>query len=292
MDPVLRSVGLTKYYPPMRKGVVGFKDLIDTFKKRRGKIKALEDVTFDLHRGEVFGLLGPNGAGKTTFCKIISDLVIPTSGHAYVLGHEVNQEHKELVGDMICVFGGEIAMWGVFAWRMSVYRNLKFIGNLWKASQSDMEERINFALEVLDLEDKRDEWYQKLSGGTQQKLYLALPLIVKSPIILLDEPTVRVDVMTRREMHDIIRKNLCQELGCSVLLTTHNMGEAERVCDRVGILSHGKMVEVGTPQEITEKLGESNLEEAFVKAVGPIRKGGSGMSGGGRPRGGGFRRRF
>ncbi len=270
-EPVLRSVELTKYYPPMRKGVVGIRDLVDTFKKRRGKIRALENVTFEVNKGEVFGLLGPNGAGKTTFCKIVADLVIPTSGHAYVLGHDVIKEHKKIVGRMVTVFGGEIAMWGVFAWRMSVYRNLKFIANLWKVPSREIEERINFALEVLDLSDKREEWYQKLSGGTQQKLYLALPLIVRAEMILLDEPTVRVDVMTRRDMHQIIRENLCRDLGCTVLFTTHNMDEAERVCDRAAILSHGQVVEVGTPEEIKTKMGQTNFEDAFIKAVGRVK---------------------
>jgi len=283
-EPVLRSVELTKYYPPMRRGVVGIRDFIDTFKKRRGKIKALENVTFEINKGEVFGLLGPNGAGKTTFCKIIADLVIPTSGHAYVLGHDVIKEHRKVVGKMIPVFGGEIQMWGVFAWRMSVYRNLKFIANLWKVPRSEMEDRISFALEALDLEDKKDEWYQKLSGGTQQKLYLALPLIIRSPMIILDEPTVRVDVMTRREMHQIIRERLCKEMGSTVLLTTHNMAEAERVCDRVAILSHGEIVQMGTPQEITTRMGESDFEEAFIKAVGPSTRE-AGTSFGFRPRG-------
>jgi ABC-2 type transport system ATP-binding protein len=291
-EAVLRSVELTKHYPPMRKGVVGIKDLVDTFRKRRGKIKALNNVTFEVNKGEVFGLLGPNGAGKTTFCKIISDLVIPTSGNAYVLGHDVIKEHKKVVGNMICVFGGEIAMWGVFGWRMSVYRNLKFIANLWKVPGSEMEKRISFALEVLDLEDKRDEWYQKLSGGTQQKLYLALPLIIQSPMILLDEPTIRVDVMTRREIHEIIRDRLCREMGCSVLLTTHNMLEAERVCDRVAILSHGEIAEMAKPSEIYTRMGEANFEDAFIKAVGTIggsHEGGRSGFGFGGGRGGGRR---
>ncbi len=276
-ETVLESVELTKYYPPLRKGVVGVRDLIDTFRRRRGKIKALENVTFEVKSGEVFGLLGPNGAGKTTFCKILADLVIPTSGHAYILGYDVIEEHKKVVGNMVPVFGGEIAMWGVFAWRMSVYRNLKFIANLWKIPKQEIEKRISFALEVLDLEEKRDEWYQKLSGGTQQKLYLALPLIIQAPMIVLDEPTVRVDVITRREIHQIIRDKLCREMGSTVLLTTHNMLEAERVCDRVAILSHGEIVDIGKPEEIIHKTGEANLEDAFVKVV---------TSAGGRPQGG------
>jgi len=276
-ETVLESVELTKYYPPLRKGIVGVRDLIDTFRRRRGKIKALENVTFEVKRGEVFGLLGPNGAGKTTFCKILADLVIPTRGHAYILGYDVIEEHKKVVGNMVPVFGGEIAMWGVFAWRMSVYRNLKFIANLWKIPKQEMEKRISFALEVLGLEEKRDEWYQKLSGGTQQKLYLALPLIIQAPMIVLDEPTVRVDVITRREIHQIIRDRLCREMGSTVLLTTHNMLEAERVCDRVAILSHGEIVDIGKPEEIILKTGEANLEDAFVKVV---------TSAGGRSQGG------
>ena len=269
-DPVLESRELTMYYPPMRKGIVGIRDLIDTFRNRRPQIKALHKVSFDVNRGEVFGLLGPNGAGKTTFCKIIADLVIPTSGSAYVLGNDVTKDHKKIVGKMICVFGGEVAMWGIFAWRMSVHRNLKFISNLWKVPRSEMDERISFALRVLDLEGKRDEWYQKLSGGTQQKLYLALPLIVRAPMILLDEPTIRVDVITRRHMHEIIREQLCRELGCTVLFTTHNMDEAQRVCDRVAILNQGEIAEIGRPSEITRKVGESNFEDAFIKVVGKV----------------------
>jgi len=285
-DPVLRSVELSKYFPPMRRGIVGIRDLIDAFKKKRGKIKALHNVTFDVNKGEVFGLLGPNGAGKTTFCKIIADLVIPTSGRADVLGYDVIKEHKKIVGKMICVFGGEIAMWGVFAWRMSVYRNLKFICDLWKVPRSETEERISFALDVLGLQQKREEWYQKLSGGTQQKLYLALPLIVRAPMILLDEPTVRVDVITRREMHEIIKQKLCKELGCTVLLTTHNMLEAERVCDRVAILRQGEIAEIGTPKEIAAKVGESNFEDAFIKVVGKTPEAGEGFGFG--PPGPGF----
>lgn len=285
-DPVLRSVELSKYFPPMRRGIVGIRDLIDAFKKKRGKIKALHNVTFDVNKGEVFGLLGPNGAGKTTFCKIIADLVIPTSGRAEVLGYDVIKEHKKIVGKMICVFGGEIAMWGVFAWRMSVYRNLKFICDLWKVPRSETEERISFALDVLGLQQKREEWYQKLSGGTQQKLYLALPLIVRAPMILLDEPTVRVDVITRREMHEIIKQKLCKELGCTVLLTTHNMLEAERVCDRVAILRQGEIAEIGTPREIAAKVGESNFEDAFIKVVGKVAEAGEGFGFG--PSGPGF----
>ena len=269
-DPVLESRELTMYYPPMRKGIVGIRDLIDTFRNRRPQIKALHKVSFDVNRGEVFGLLGPNGAGKTTFCKIIADLVIPTSGSAYVLGNDVTKDHKKIVGKMICVFGGEVAMWGIFAWRMSVHRNLKFISNLWKVPRSEMDERISFALRVLDLEGKRDEWYQKLSGGTQQRLYLALPLIVRAPMILLDEPTIRVDVITRRHMHEIIREQLCRELGCTVLFTTHNMDEAQRVCDRVAILNQGEIAEIGRPSEITRKVGESNFEDAFIKVVGKV----------------------
>jgi ABC-type multidrug transport system ATPase subunit len=118
-------------------------------------------------------------------------------------------------------------------------------------------------------------------------------------MILLDEPTIRVDVMTRREMHEIIRDRLCKELNCGVLLTTHNMDEAERVCDRVAILSRGEIVEMGKPQEITERMGEKNFEDAFVKAVGRIPRdmdmgAGFGMGrphgmGGGRGGGRGFR---
>lgn len=150
--PVIEVKGLTKYYPPMRIGIIGFQDITNLVRGRRQNVLALEDVTFDVHAGEVFGLLGPNGAGKTTFCKIISDLVLPNRGRAYILGHDVNKEHRKIAGKLVCIFGGETTMWGVFAWRMSLYRNLRFIASLWKVPRKLIPGKIDRALTTLGLQ--------------------------------------------------------------------------------------------------------------------------------------------
>jgi ABC-type multidrug transport system ATPase subunit len=219
-------------------------------KFRRGGVIALDGVTLEVGRGRIFGLLGPNGAGKTTFCKILNALVVPTAGRVTVEGLESIRHHHELAREMVTVFGGESDLFGLFTERLSCEHNLRFIGDLWGLPREVTRARIEETLDVLDLQEKREEWYQKLSGGTKQKLFLAIPLILRRRIVVLDEPTIRLDVPTRRKMQDLIRGVLNREHGCTILLTTHDMAEAEKLCDRVGILKDGRMLLVDTPHRL------------------------------------------
>jgi len=247
---MIESVSLTKFYPPPIKSLLDLKSLKDFIKTPREEIPALIDLNFKVKEGEVFGLLGPNGAGKTTFCKIANALVIPTRGNLYINGYDSIKEHNKIKGRIFTIFGGERDLFGLFQWRVSVEKNLKFIAELWGIPKAEAEKRINYALELLNLKDKKNEWYQKLSAGMRQKVYLALPLILQPEVLILDEPTVYLDVFTRREVWNTIL-DLSKEFGTTIILTTHNLNEAEALCDRVLIFNKKK---IGNFNGIAEKI--------------------------------------
>ena len=283
VEPVIRVKNLTKRFPPVRKGLAGWRTLIQQIRGLKPTVTALEDVSFDVRPGEIFGLLGPNGAGKTTFCKILNALVIPTSGEVNVWGHESVREHTRLAREMITIFGGESDLFGLFSARLPTERNLQFVGDLWGLPREVTQQRLNEALQLLDLEEKRDEWYQKLSGGTKQKLFLAIPLILRRPLVVLDEPTIRLDVPTKRRVHEVLKNVLNRQLGTTIVLTTHDLTEAERLCDRIAILNHGKLALVDTPQGLRRRSkhgpriafrirvqngqGDETLRRAFAEAL-------------------------
>jgi ABC-2 type transport system ATP-binding protein len=263
---IIVAENLTKCYPPPRMGTFGAVDLIKDFRKPRETLPALVDITLHVNEGEIFGLLGPNGAGKTTFCKIMNGLVIPTSGRILIDGYESITDHDAVTRRMVTIFGGEREMWGLFSWRVTVERNLRYIADLWKVS--DAEKRIGYALEVLDLDDKRDEWYQKLSAGMKQKVHLALAFIVQPKIVVLDEPTIRLDVPSKRTIHDAIRNELCETLGSTIVLTTHDMNEAEKLCDRVAILNT-QIEFIDRPENIRELSEEYEILELRMRGDAP-----------------------
>lgn len=259
---IITADHLTKYYPPPRKGTFGAADMLKDFMRPRETLPALVDITLDVEEGEIFGLLGPNGAGKTTFCKIMNALVIPTSGRILIDGYESITDHDTVTRRMVTIFGGEREMWGLFSWRVTVERNLRYIADLWKVS--DGEERVRYAMEILDLDDKRKEWYQKLSAGMKQKVHLALAFIVQPKIVVLDEPTIRLDVPSKRKVHDAIRDELCEALGSTVLLTTHDMNEAEKLCDRVAILNT-EVEFIDRPENVRELSKEYEILELKIR---------------------------
>ena len=262
---MIEAVNLTKYYPPPIKSLLDLKSLKDFLRTPREEIPALIDMKFKVKEGEIYGLLGPNGAGKTTLCKIANGLVIPTRGHLYIAGYDSIQEHDKIRGKIFTIFGGSRDLFGLFQWRVSVEKNLKFIAELWGIPKAETEERINYALELLDLKDKRNEWYQKLSAGMRQKVYLALPMIIQPEVLILDEPTVYLDVFTRREVWNAIQE-LSKELGTTILLTTHNLKEAEILCDRILLFNKSKIAE-GTPKELVEKVQALQTERKIVAKI-------------------------
>ena len=262
---MIEAVNLTKYYPPPIKSLFDLKSLWDFLRTPREEIPALVDINFRVKEGEIYGLLGPNGAGKTTLCKIANALVIPTRGHLYISGYDSIEEHNKVRGKIFTIFGGDRDLFGLFQWRVSVEKNLKFIAELWGIPKAEAERRINHALELLNLKEKRHEWYQKLSAGMRQKVYLALPIIIQPEVLILDEPTVYLDVFTRREVWNAILK-FSEEIGTTILLTTHNLKEAEILCDRVLLFNKSKIAE-GTPKELIEKVQALKAERKIIAKI-------------------------
>ena len=223
-------------------------------KKFKDKI-AVDNISLTINEGELFALLGTNGAGKTTTIKMMSTLILPTSGEIKVEGYDIRKDNMK-IKEIINVSPQETAI----APNLSVKENLEFMAGVYKIKNKD--EKINELIEIFKLQEVLKQKAKTLSGGWQRKLSIAISLINNPKILFLDEPTLGLDVIARRELWSVIKK---LKGKITIILTTHYMEEAECLSDRVGIMNKGKLIEVGTPKELIKKAETSNFEEAFVK---------------------------
>lgn len=223
-------------------------------KKFKDKI-AVNNISLTINEGELFALLGTNGAGKTTTIKMMSTLILPTSGEIKVEGYDIKKDNMK-IKEIINVSPQETAI----APNLSVKENLEFMAGVYKIKNKD--EKINELIEIFKLQEVLKQKAKTLSGGWQRKLSIAISLINNPKILFLDEPTLGLDVIARRELWSVIEK---LKGKITIILTTHYMEEAESLSDRVGIMNKGNLIEVGTPKELIEKAGTKNFEEAFVK---------------------------
>ena len=231
---------------------------INNVSKNYKNIKALNNISFSINEGELYGLLGVNGAGKTTLLKILSGLTNPTNGDFIVDGFTNN--NMDEIKRIIDISPQESAV----AKNLTVLENLKFFQDLYNQKDD------NYLKEIIDdlgLNEVINQRAKTLSGGYQRRLSIALGLISKPKILLLDEPTLGLDVIARRELWKIVNKFKGK---ITIILTSHYLEEIEALCDRVAILSKGNLLIEGTIAEIKEKTNESSFEEAFVKIVGGI----------------------
>lgn len=223
-------------------------------KKFKDKI-AVNNISLTINEGELFSLLGTNGAGKTTTIKMMSTLILPTSGEIKVEGYDIKKDNMK-IKEIINVSPQETAI----APNLSVKENLEFMAGVYKIKNKD--EKINELIEIFKLQEVLKQKAKTLSGGWQRKLSIAISLINNPKILFLDEPTLGLDVIARRELWSVIEK---LKGKITIILTTHYMEEAESLSDKVGIMNKGNLIEVGTPKELIEKAGTKNFEEAFVK---------------------------
>ena len=231
---------------------------INNISKDYKRIKALNNISLSINEGELYGLLGVNGAGKTTLLKILSGLTNPTNGD-FVVGGFTNKNMDE-IKKIIDISPQESAV----AKNLTVKENLRFFQDLYNKRDD------NYLKEIIDdlgLNEVINQRAKTLSGGYQRRLSIALGLISKPKILLLDEPTLGLDVIARRELWKIVNKFKGK---ITIILTSHYLEEIEALCDRVAILSKGNLLIEGTIDEIKEKTNESSFEEAFVKIVGGI----------------------
>jgi len=216
-------------------------------KKKEGRsVVALDLVDLKIDRGELFGLLGPNGAGKTTLLKILSTLLLPTSGKAYVAGFDVENEFHEVRRRINMVSGGEISGYGL----LTVKENLWMFSQFYGIKTKIALERIDQLLELFNLAEKKNEKVRTLSTGQRQKMNVIRGFVTDPEIIFLDEPTLGLDVNASKVIRDYILDWVSDGKSRTVLLTTHYMAEADQLCDRVAIIDNGKILACDTPENL------------------------------------------
>jgi ABC-2 type transport system ATP-binding protein len=229
-------------------------------KKYEDKL-ALDNLNLQVAKGELFGLLGPNGAGKTTAMNLLCGFLKPTSGTAKIYNYDVQKDTKQ-VKALIGVCIQETAIYPYLTGK----ENLELFGNLYGMNKKTIKERSTMLLTRMGLTGDAKRLTAKYSGGMKRRLSLALALISDPQIAFLDEPNVAMDPQSRRAVWDLIKEQ--KSKGKTLILTTHHMEEAEELCDRVGIIDHGKLIALGTPIELIAKNQVKNLEDVFLKLTG------------------------
>jgi len=229
--------------------------------KRFKKLVAVDTVSFTCHDGEVFGLLGPNGAGKTTLLRLLATTLEPTAGTALVDGMDVRRES----GRVRARIGLLVETAGLYA-RFTPREHLRFYGRLHHLDGVQLERRVNAVLEMLEMADFADRRAEGFSVGMCRRVILGEALVHDPPNVILDEPTAGLDVMSTRSVRALITR--FRDEGRCVLISTHLMDEAQRLCDRVAIIHRGCLQAVDTPAALIAQTNAVNLEEAFVRIVG------------------------
>jgi len=231
--------------------------------KKRGEIRAVDNVSFVAKPGQIYGLLGANGAGKTTTLRMLATILEPTDGTAVVQGHDV-VESPEKVRAAVGFLSTATALYP----RLTSQEMVEYFGRLNGMDEAMLKKRVDELFNRLDMNDFRDRRCDKLSTGQKQKTSIARTLVHDPPVMIFDEPTSGLDVMTARSIINFIRE--CRDRGKTVIFSTHIMTEVEKLCDVVGIIQSGKLLTEGTLAQLREKHGEEDLEEIFVKVVAPL----------------------
>lgn len=219
-----------------------------------GKLKAVDNVTFDVKEREIFGFLGPNGAGKTTTIKMLTTLLKPTSGSAIVCDYDIGASPNDVRASI-----GVVPQEYTADEDLTGYQNILFCADLYGIPRSVSKERTKELLGLVNLQDAADRKVQTYSGGMRRRLEIACGLVNHPRLLFLDEPTLGLDVQTRTAVWEYIMK-LKRDYGMTLFMTTHYLEEADGVCDRIAIIDHGKIVKIGTPAELKAGLGGDIIE--------------------------------
>ena len=228
---------------------------IHNLTKKFKSLCAVDNVNLVIEEGKIFALLGVNGAGKTTLIRILSCLSKPTSGEGFILGYSILKDVPK-IKQLINISPQETAVAG----NLTVKENIEFIASLYFKEKKMAEEKTLELMEKFNLTEVSNKRAKLLSGGMQRRLSIAMALVSNPKVLFLDEPTLGLDVIARRELWQQIKALQ----GITIILTTHYMEEAEKLADRIGIMEKGRLIAVGTPKELMEKSGKDNFEDAFI----------------------------
>jgi len=230
--------------------------------KKRGEIRAVDDVSFTCKPGQIYGLLGANGAGKTTTLRMLATILEPTEGTAVICGHDV-VEAPEKVRANVGFLSTATALYP----RLTAQELVEYFGRLNGLDEATLKKRVDDIFNRLDMNSFRDRRCDKLSTGMKQKTSIARTLVHDPPVMIFDEPTLGLDIMTARTITAFIRE--CRNNGKTVIFSTHIMSEVEKLCDVIGIIQSGKLLSEGTLAQLRGQFHEHDLEEIFVKVVAP-----------------------
>lgn len=230
---------------------------------RRGEggasaVHAVQNISFDVEQGELFGLLGPNGAGKTTTIKMLITLLLPSFGSASVLGFDVVKDAREVRKRVGYAFGGDRGLYE----RLSAWDNLRYFAELYAVPGREQRARIEELLEMVGLKGREKERVEGYSRGMRQRLHIARALLHKPPVLFLDEPSIGIDPVGAQELRATVARLVAE--GTTVLLTTHYMFEADALCDRIAVIAHGEMVASGTPDDLKARVSGGHVIEVEV----------------------------
>jgi ABC-2 type transport system ATP-binding protein len=239
-------------------------DKLSKYYGKGGEIKAVDELDLEVYEGETFGLLGPNGAGKTTTVRLLNCIIKPTSGTATVNGYDVLKEETEVKR----VTGLLAESPGLYE-KLSAYEFLGFMGALYDVPSNILPERIEELLKLFGLYDRRDYLLEGYSRGMKQKILIAAALIHDPPILFFDEPTSMLDPRAALMVKDLI-KTLADSAGKTIFICSHILPVVEELCDRIGIINQGKLIALGTVDELIAKAETKTLEEAFIAITGGV----------------------
>jgi ABC-2 type transport system ATP-binding protein len=247
--------------------VISVQDLVRVYRSSTGLIRkkrketvAVDRISFEVKRGELFGLLGPNGAGKTTVIKVLTTLLLPTSGKVEVLGYDVLRQSQEVRKRIGLILGGERGLY----YRVTGRQNLRYFADLYGVPILEREKRINEVLKAVDLSDRADERVEDYSRGMKQRLHIAKGIVHDPELIFMDEPTIGLDPQAARDTRKMVKE--LQKAGKTILLTTHYMYEADDLCNRLGVIAHGKILALDTPSGLKDLIRDTSVIE--VEAFG------------------------
>jgi sodium transport system ATP-binding protein len=237
---------------------------VESLSKRFKDVDAVNKVSFKVKSGEIVGMLGKNGAGKTTTLRLLATILKPTGGSARINGFDINMEPDRVRSQIGILFGGEAGLYD----RLTGRENISYFAGLYNMSRSEANESIDYLSRYLGTEDYIDKRVRTFSRGMKQKVAIARAIVHKPSVMLFDEPTIGLDIISAKIVQDFILT--CKEQNKAIIFSSHNLQEIEKLSDRIVIIDQGKIIEDGTLEELQQRHHDHSLENIFIKLVGDL----------------------